>query len=248
MISQRCPEFQKQWGRSGATEGGRELILAVSLHSLASLHYIISKRPCVPSYHLRQDCTRILGVQLPLRTLSLSLFLSSFLLLPLSWHPLAPCRSFSLARSFHLRSMRELRCTLPPCASFSSLTTTFAFTRRKRDRWMNRRCAQGSGTSMRRTPATGFGGQTGDRENRESRPTIHFYPALFFSSLFTAGSGANQNTLRSDAPPIVPGKDKSQKRIRETADFVPSLSKMINLFRWSSTWSTYDSQNKKKKT
>lgn len=183
MISQRCPEFQRQWGPSGATEGGRELILAVSLHSLASLHYIISKRPCVPSYHLRQDCTRTLGVQLPLGTLSLPLSLSLFLLL---YPPSSPFLRLSFATfstvlsgpTFRSPFHARLRAFCP--VPFSSLTTIFAFVGRKRGRWMNRRCAQGRGASRRRTPATGFGGQTGDRVSRESRSTIHFYPALFF--------------------------------------------------------------------
>lgn len=178
MISQRCPEFQRQWVPSGATEGGRELILSVSLHSPASLHYIISKRPCVPSYHLRQDCTRTLGVQLPLRTLSpsFSLLFSFSLYLGLSSSLLLLFPGPTFTSSFNARTS----CILPR-VPFSSLTTIFTFARRKRDRWMNRRRAQGSETSRRRTPATGFGGQTGDRESRESRPTIHFYPVLLFS-------------------------------------------------------------------
>lgn len=119
MISQRCPEFQRQWVPSGATEGGRELILSVSLHSPASLHYIISKRPCVPSYHLRQDCTRTLGVQLPLRTLSLSLLLFSLLFLPLSRPLFLPFTPFSRP-DLYVFVQRTNFVHSAPCAFFFS--------------------------------------------------------------------------------------------------------------------------------
>ena len=85
---------------------------------------------------------------------------------------------------------------------------------------MNRRRAQGRGTSRRRTPATGFGGQTGDRVSRESRSTIHFYPALFFLSLsvsfflflnLAVQRGANQNTLDPDLPDDYPGEKRKLK-------------------------------------
>ena len=134
--------------------------------------------PPAAGLHTYTWCTTSARNPLSLSLSLLHLPSSPFLRLPLLSQPFppSPARPFGL-RSFHAR----LRAFCP--APFSSLTTIFAFVGRKRGRWMNRRRAQGRGTSRRRTPATGFGGQTGDRVSRESRSTIHFYPALFFLSL-----------------------------------------------------------------
>lgn len=164
-------------GNRGRSRADPLRILALSC--LFALHNIeTTLRSVVPpaaGLHTYTWCTT--SAQNPLSlSLSFSFLFSFSLYLGLSSSLLLLFPGPTFTSSFNARTS----CILPR-VPFSSLTTIFTFARRKRDRWMNRRRAQGSETSRRRTPATGFGGQTGDRESRESRPTIHFYPVLLFS-------------------------------------------------------------------
>lgn len=213
MISQRCPEFQRQWVPSGATKGGRELILSVSLHSPASLHYIISKRPCVPSYHLRQDCTRTLSVQLPLRTLSLSLSPSLFSSLsPSISASLPPFYSFFPARPLRLRSTHELRAFCPVCLFLLLPLFLLSPEEKGTGGWI-----EGAHKAAKRAGGGRQQQVLADKQEtgRVASQDLRFTFIRFSFFLLAAGSGANQNTLDSDAPSIIPGKDESWKRIGE---------------------------------
>lgn len=211
-------------GNRGRSRADPRRILALSC--LSALHNIeTTLRSVVPpaaGLHTYTWCTTSARNPLaPSLPLSFSPPPSSFISFPsplfrnLFHRPLWPDLSVSVPR--------RAFCPVP----FSSLTTIFAFVGRKRGRWMNRRRAQGRGASRRRTPATGFGGQTGDRVSRESRSTIHFYPALFFLFLsfllfylssflslpynLAVQRGANQNTLDPDLPTIIRGRGEGEE-------------------------------------
>ena len=106
MISQRCPEFQKQWGPSGANRGRSRAdprrILALSC--LSALHNIeTTLRSVVPpaaELHTYTWCTTSAQNLLPL---ALSLPLSWLLLLPVAPFLLAPIfpSSFDTRASLH---------------------------------------------------------------------------------------------------------------------------------------------------
>lgn len=195
-------------GNRGRSRADPLRILALSC--LFALHNIeTTLRSVVPpaaGLHTYTWCTT--SAQNPL-SLSPSLFSS---LSPSISASLPPFYSFFPARPLRLRSTHELRAFCPVCLFLLLPLFLLSPEEKGTGGWI-----EGAHKAAKRAGGGRQQQVLADKQEtgRVASQDLRFTFIRFSFFLLAAGSGANQNTLDSDAPSIIPGKDESWKRIGE---------------------------------